>query len=389
VSRFVAIVLLPVFLFSAPPPVTVVRDVSVVDVVNGQIAPHRDIVLRGGIIAAVRQSQTRGRVTRFVIPGLWDMDVHLSTSQPDFPRFIAQGVTGIRDIGTELKQVHAWQAGIAKGSVAGPRIFASGTVVSTATANTPDDARRAFNRSYDQRVDFISILDLSEPAFEALAEASRHAGLAFAGPVPDSVSAFAAAQDRMVSMEHLFGIALACSSQQNEFRNKLLAAKAVNDSEAILKINSGILETYDRTAAQSLFDLFRRYEVRQIPTLAVWNTDRDPGQREFAFKLTGDMAKAGVAILAGTGISGVTVQDELGLLVEAGLTPLQALRAATYEPARLMHKESTLGQIGKGYLADLLVLDANPLTDIGNTRKIDAVIVRGKQFDKAALKRML
>jgi imidazolonepropionase-like amidohydrolase len=366
---------------------------------GGQITPHQDIVIRGDRIADVRPAATSGKEIRFVMPGLWDMHVHLWYAQPQFPLFLANGVTGVRDMGSDLQRVRRWQAEIAKGTLPGPRIYASGPVLSTVAAapdallpvqvvTTPDEARRAFNRYYDDRVDFIKIVDLSEPAFEALAEASRHGGLPFAGHVPDSVSAFTAAQDRMVSMEHLFGIGLACSSKESELRSRLLAAKATNDRDALAGIETEILSTYDRVAAAALFDLFRRYEIRQTPALTLWSrmkgSELGPQQYEFALKLTAEMAKAGVPILAGTDtgdpgtVPGETLQDELGLLVKAGLSPAQALRSATVEPARLMHKEATLGQVRKGYAADLVVLSANPLDDIANARKIEMVLVRGK-----------
>jgi hypothetical protein len=351
--------LLPVVLLSA-----IIPDVSVVDVVNGLIEPHQDIVIRGDRIAAVRPAATRVRETRFVIPGLWDMHVQLGDARPPFPFFLAHGVTGIRDMGTDLKRVRGWEPG-------GPRIYASGLALSAAT---PDAARRMFNLYYDARVDFIQIGDLPEPAFEALAEASRHGGLPFAGDLPDSISASSAARDRMVSMEHLIGIALACSSKETELRNKLVAARAANERDAVSKVESEIIDTYDAVAARDLWDLFRRYDVRQTPVLTGWSGRTGA---EFASRLTGDMAKAGVPILAGAA-SGFALQDELELLVKAGLTPLEALRAATYEPARLMHRQSTFGQIRKGYAADLVVLGGNPLANIGNTRRIETVFLRGR-----------
>jgi imidazolonepropionase-like amidohydrolase len=420
-------------------PVSYIRDVSVVDVAGGQITPHQDSVIRGGLISAVRPATTPVKGSRFVIPGLWDMHVHLWYAQPQFPLFVANGVTGVRDMGSDLKRIRAWQSEIAKGALPGPRIYASGPVLSTEAAaddaalpvnvvNTPDEARRVFNRYYDQHVDFIKIIDLPEPAFEALAEASRHGGLPFAGHLPDSVSAFTAAQDRMVSMEHLFGIGLACSSQESELRKRRLAAREAKDKDALTQIATETMDTYDPFVAKALWDLFRRYEVRQTPTLTLWrrmtgvdiqSETADPSLRyvqasirktweepkagsafsqrqyEFARKLTAEMAKANVPILAGTDtgdpwtVPGATLQDELGLLVEAGLTPAQALRAATLEPARLMHKQSSLGEVKKGYAADLVVLAANPLEDIANTRRIETVVVRGKQLDKAAITRML
>ena len=131
------------------------------------------------------------------------------------------------------KRVRRWQSEIARGALLGPHIVSCGAVLSTDPSgdpklpveivNTPQEARKAFDRDYERRVDFIKVLDLSEPAFEALAEASRHDGVPFAGDLPSGVSAFAAARDRMSSMEHLFGLGLACSRKENELRSRSLS----------------------------------------------------------------------------------------------------------------------------------------------------------------------
>ena len=107
------------------------------------------------------------------------------------------------------------------------------------------------------------------------------------------------------------------------------------------------------------------------------------------------MRRAGVQILAGTDTPnpfcypGLSLHDELALLVEAGLTPLEALQAATLKPARYLGMEKTLGTIEAGKAADLVLLEANPLEDIRNTKKIAAVVVRGKLLDRRALDGML
>jgi imidazolonepropionase-like amidohydrolase len=108
------------------------------------------------------------------------------------------------------------------------------------------------------------------------------------------------------------------------------------------------------------------------------------------------MFQAGVPFMAGTDTAagvhvfpGFSLHDELGLFVRAGLTPMQALQTATLNPARFMGRLNDLGTVEKGKLADLVLLDANPLDDIGNTRRIRAVVLAGRYFDRVALDRML
>ncbi|HWE00070.1 MAG TPA: hypothetical protein VG345_13560, partial [Bryobacteraceae bacterium] len=338
--------LIPVLLFAArrrvhqgPPapeaPSSIVHDVSVVDVAAAQILPHRDIVIRGERIAGIRPAAARGRRERYVIPGLWDMHVHLWNEDPQLGLYLANGVTTVRDMGSDLKHVRLLEGRIARGEIAGPRIYASGAAVAAAPAGpdsrmpvnvirTPNEARRIFDVYYDERVDVIRILDLDARSFEALAERSRHDGVPFAGTLPDSVRAADAALDRMVSMEHLFGIGLACSSKQSELRARLQTARGA-EAQAL---DGEIMETYDAGAANSLWDLFRGDGVRQTPMLTSWSRmvclngppESNRAHYDFAVKLTHDMARAGVPILAGTDtgepgtVPGVELHRELELL---------------------------------------------------------------------------
>ncbi|MFY1692121.1 amidohydrolase family protein [Plantactinospora sp. WMMB782] len=110
-------------------------------------------------------------------------------------------------------------------------------------------------------------------------------------------------------------------------------------------------------------------------------------------RMTGELHRAGVPLMVGTDVGtcgvypGFSVHDELGFLVDAGLTPMAALHAATAEPASFLGART--GRVARGCAADLVVLDANPLTAIGNTRRITGVVVRGRYLDRAALDGLL
>jgi hypothetical protein len=109
----------------------------------------------------------------------------------------------------------------------------------------------------------------------------------------------------------------------------------------------------------------------------------------FSFERTRDLNNAGVKLLAGTDMPqafvypGFSLHDELALLVQSGLTPIEALRTATYNPAEFLGALDSLGTITQGKIADLVLLDADPLADIRNTRRISAVITNGRLFDTA------
>jgi imidazolonepropionase-like amidohydrolase len=138
-----------------------------------------------------------------------------------------------------------------------------------------------------------------------------------------------------------------------------------------------------------LFDRLRTFAVWQVPTLTLWQRDSSMrGSLEPAMELAGAMARAGVPMLAGTdtgdaGVEpGTALHDELELLVKAGLTPMQALQAATQNAARFFDEEENFGTVQKGRSADLVILDANPLADIRNTRRIYRVIVGGTEVPR-------
>jgi imidazolonepropionase-like amidohydrolase len=119
------------------------------------------------------------------------------------------------------------------------------------------------------------------------------------------------------------------------------------------------------------------------------------GKSFFSFERTRELRDAGVRLLAGTDTPqpfvypGFSLHDELALLVKAGLTPLEALRTATYNPAEYLNALDSLGTVAPGKVADLVVLDANPLDRIQNTRRISAVIANGRLFNRAALDSLL
>ena len=118
-------------------------------------------------------------------------------------------------------------------------------------------------------------------------------------------------------------------------------------------------------------------------------------QSFFSFDRTRDLRDAGVKLLAGTDMPqafvypGFSLHEELELLVRSGLTPLEALRTATYNPAEFLGALDSLGTVTRGKVADLVLLDADPLTDIRNTRRISLVIANGRVFDRAARAQLL
>ena len=388
---------------------------------------------------------------KFLIPGLWDMHVHWY--EKDYlPLFIANGVTGVRMMaGFPLH--HEWRKQIEQGLLTGPRLLIGSPLVDgprpfwpgSITAGNEAEGRRAVLQVKQGRADFVKVYSaLPREAYFAIADEAKKQGIPFSGHVPLSVSAEEASAAGQGTVEHLTGILPACSTREAELlksAQEALAEVSTTNRQAALRAmvleNRLALETYSPTKADSLFALLKKNHTWQCPTLIVlsnitfidepsmpgdprlkympravksgWDPPNDDlfkgrtpesiALRKKLFlkevELVGAMQRAGVGMLAGTDtlnpycFPGFSLHDELALLVRAGLTPMQALQAATLNPARFMGREHELGTVENGKLADLVLLDANPLSDISNTRKIAAVVFGGRLFSTPLLAAML
>jgi imidazolonepropionase-like amidohydrolase len=429
----------------------VITDVNVVDVRTGEIRADQIVIIeRNRIVAAGSRKDTkypRNAATvnakgGYLIPGLWDMHVHLAfgdwfpkAEQITLPLFIANGVTGVRDMGSELSTVQAWRNAIESGTLIGPRIMTSGPMLdgvkprfpSSLAIATPEEGRRAVDRLKASGADFIKLQSLlTAEAVRAIAEESQKEEIRFEGHVPDAVRAEEMSNAGMHSFEHLIGVFEGSSPMEEEF---LKGGK----SEA------KFLATYDAERAGKLAAVLAKNQTWQCPTLVwerggnlidvtdfgkdarakyvpaywkekTWQKMTHDVEEEFG---TDDLAtrqkfldkelevvqmlhKAGVPFLAGTDtppgvyiFPGFSLHEELQRFVAAGFTPLEALQTATINPAKFFGMEEQNGTIERGKFADMVLLDANPLADIGNTQKIAAVFFNGRCFSRAELAKLL
>jgi hypothetical protein len=365
---------------------------------------------------------------KFLIPGLWDMHVHLDPQGNSLAALVANGITGIREMysGIPIATLAAWRARpenpriVAAGFLDGPLMLLSGPAPPDAYAvGTADQARRAVDVLAADGADFLKVYNsLPRDAYFAIAQESKRLGIPFAGHVPEAVSPAEASDAGQRSQEHLINILLACSTRETELRAQRIATMsdpAISGADRMLELGfpdpQGLFDTYDDAKAAALFKTFVKNATWQVPTLVLlqgfladkararrmaYMQDLSPEQfdawmnrigmlLERYKKLVGDMHRAGVEFLAGTDSGpntpapvGASLHDELELLVESGFTPMEALQAATRNPARYLGKLPEMGTIEPSKLADLVLLDANPLDDIRNTRKINLVVLRGR-----------
>jgi Amidohydrolase family len=374
--------------FAANPDL-LIRNATIVDVSTGTAAPARSILIHDGQIAAIGSGLHAPQSARivdasgkFVIPGLWDMHVHLTT-RDQLPAYPLYGVTGVRDMGSDYDRVNLWRGEIQKGNLIGPHVETCGPALNgipstdaklpVRVVRTPDEARTIFNQLDDESVDFIGILpELPRDAYLALIERARKYYSAVAGDVPWEVSALEAVDARQRSIDHMPAILLACSTEEKRLRRAY--------AEAPEDVERAALETYDPQKAATLFSRMALFETRFLPALRIFH--------ETLNTALVDMQRAGVIILAGSdgGKPGESLHEELELLVASGLTAAQALRSATLEPARYLGAAS-LGAVEEGKTADLVILDGDPLADIRNTRKIVAVVLGGKYLSSKSTSR--
>ncbi len=402
---FLALLLLGVVAQAAP---LTIRNVNIVDVESGTIRKDMNVLMSKERITSVTPGRMQtGAINgtgKYLIPGLWDMHVHLWDKKPAFGSFVVNGVVGVRDMGSDFARTRGWRTDVESGRLLGPRIRTSGSPVDglgpenprmmVVRAGSPDQARRTVDAIDSQGADFIDVLSTLKPdAYFALAQRARVIRAVFAGHVPDSVTVAQAIDARQKSMEHLFGIALACSSEERELREARSLAVATGDTGELARIRARTYETFDESKATELFRKMARFDVWQTPTLII-RKKIAAADYEFDMRLVALMQRNGVGLLAGTDTgedglrAGQALHQELELLVQAGLTPAQALRTATTNPARYFASEAQSGSIARGKLADLVLLDSNPLDDIRNARKISAVIVRGRLLERKQLDRL-
>jgi len=429
--------------------VIVIRNVNVIDVIDGRVLPNRFVQLSGKNIDRVEDKTgpvPPGAVVidgahKYLIPGLWDMHVHLWYSQNLFPLYLSWGVTGVRDMGSDPVRTKAWQHAVDQGTLLGPHVITCGKPfdgvpsddpkLPVLVPHSPQEARDMYDRVDKEGVDFIVVLTrLPADSYYALIDRGRKWGLPVVGHVPDEVSVWDAIEGRQKSMEHLMGVALACSRDEDQLRRMLLDSVRQHDSAKRRDYAQQVLDTYDPARAEKLFQRMALFNSWQTPTLVMWSRKYNPdGADRFAnpeqkriptairvdwpvpgntpmppatptyiqrvwnryLEIVARMQADGVPLLAGTDTGdpwsypGAELHEELELLVKAGLTSAQALRTATINPAKFLDAEDSFGNVQVGKLADLVLLDANPLDDIRNTRRIDGVFLGGEWSSKKKL----
>jgi imidazolonepropionase-like amidohydrolase len=456
-----------------------IEGVTILDPATGVASRDQDVFVSGSRISAIspagatspaiagRRIDGRGR---YLIPGLWDMHVHLL----DKSRWswgsrlaVANGITGFRDPATTrpMPEVQRLRAQIAAGEIIAPRFITSGPLIDGppaifsefVTVAAPDAMRDTVRDLRRQGADFVKVYTrLSRESFLAALEESRNEGLYVSGHVPLVVTTAEASDLGMRSIEHVYRHRMACASAEDEIRSLLLEQSQVDPADDPARYEALEMQTWDlglrtydsekcralgaRLArngtwfvptlvemhsryradafdAEAILRIFQDDRLRFFPPdrVARWRSDwldqadwltARPDAAQISararqeitdrIRMVADLHRGGARLLAGTDASfnfplvllGFSLHDELEMLVEAGLSTSQALQTATSNAAEFLGLPQ-LGSIKVGNTADLVLLEANPLEDIRNTRRIAAVMLAGRYLDRAALDELL
>ena len=421
-----------------------ITGVTLIDVNAGTTRAGMTVLVLEGRIASVEAAgaapvPSNARVIdargKYLIPGLWDAHVHLSFAGPEIlPLFVAYGVTTVRDVGSRFDVTRAMRSRIDTGELVGPRILTSGPILEGAAwleaaykiappespvwkagpriVASKENIPRIVDSLKAAGVDLIKSRNVWGEDFLALAAATERAGIPLAGHNPNRVNMLDAARGGLDSFEHAESVwgdfdTMTVAARARMFEQVALTGALVtptlmadigltvsSDSaiEAVLADSLGLLDPRNRSLPRVMRQGWRRaMEERRkygTPPVGTWE------------KITRDvraMHRAGITMMAGTDVGGIprvypgsSLHEELELLArDGGLTPLQALQSATRNPPRFFKARPTVvpsdDPLAAGAPADLVLLDADPLTDVANVRRIHAVVLRGRPFDRAAL----
>ncbi len=417
-----------------------VRNVHVVDVMAGALIEGRDVIIEDSKIAAVTPT---GQVEhkddtalidgsgRFLMPGLFDSHVHYVSEETFGPLMIAHGVTFVRDMGSPTGHILQLRDRLNRGEALGPEMIATGAIVDgdppiwpfSEPVDTAEEARAAVRKLAQAGVDQIKVYaKLSPETHRAAVEEAIALGLKPVGHVPMSMRLEEALAAGQVGFEHLDGFGELIAEA---------AGEAIELPRSFRKsfTSWALYPKADRAKLLSIYERLREAKIVICPTIVVFrglSRSTESGESEpwleyvpaylrsfwsgpsYALAAEGarkmvpvmqqvvaELHKTGVTLICGTDLAnpyvfaGIAVHEEMAFFQEAGIPTADVLRSATITPATFFGVAKRLGTVEVGKTASLVLVSANPLTDVRNALRIEGVFLRGKHYDKPALAKLL
>jgi len=429
---------------------TAIFNVTLVDVVEKRPVPGTTVVFEGDRIVDVgptsgsrlpRGTKSIDGTGMFLIPGLWDMHTHFTHDQSTLDLNVVHGVTTLRDMGSlagtrvgdkwkslprqeAIRAVLRVRDEIASGKRQGPTIYSVGMIVTGGkvadaaphqiVVETPEQARQAVNMLADLHVDAIKVhARLTRDTFDAIMSEAKKRKLPVVGHTPTALDPVVVSNAGQKTIEHMTGIWEYAHKNVPKGNEEMAQQRYDQEFATFRKNGTALVPTLvNYLAGAEAYAYIQKPESNPhldhvVPELALrWKSDWpksefDSTQSKGFYesvktlqRMTKDAHDKGVVILAGTDIGGIftypglDLHRELQLLVEAGLSPMDALRSATILPAETIGSSKTSGSVTAGKTADLVLLDADPLQDIANADRIEAVVVRGRVIDRKQLDQM-
>lgn len=432
---------------------------TIIDVVNGKVLKDKAILIDSGIIKRVGDYNTLKSMInlnnqinvegKFIIPGLWDMHVHIEgqdlvdDNRALLPVFVAYGITTVRDMASDLgEQVLAWREDIKEDKLLGPQIFTAGRKLEGINSiwkgdleiANEDDLSKMLDKLEAYNVDLVKITEntLTGPLFLKSVQEARKRGFKVSGHIPIDLTIQEVVDAGFTSIEHASYL-LRLGSDEKGIVEQLNSgdisrtqanayySTAFNQDTAMLAYQklseTNIAITPTLIGGKQLAyleeddhaeDEFLEFLTDRFTSNYQWRIDRmandTPEQKEdrkrryeLIAKQLPYIQKAGIKILAGSDAAALntfvypalSLHQELELFQEAGLTPLEILQSATINGAELMGQLNTMGTIETNKQADMVILNSNPLLDIRGTQDIYAVINDGQYFNRADLDSLL
>ena len=417
-------------------PTTAFVDVTVVPMDREHVLPHQTVVIRAGRIATIGPTprvhvpDSALRIDghgKYLMPALADMHSH-PESLLDLMLYVANGVTTVRTMGSDSPPalLH-WRSEAAASRVLIPAVYTAGPVLDGPSERyqggpgvvTAVEAAQAVRDQHAAGYDFIKVYNsLSKEAYDAIVAEARRLGMPVAGHVPISVGLRGALAARQASIEHLRGYSAelvragAPVRPGDDLRSRTLAWNYADESRfaAVAQATraAGVWNcpTLVWSQTQTLpADAYARWlarpEMRHVspdPNRSQWpyfksftEADYVAAQRGISVqqRFVKALRDAGARLLLGTDLGAFAVGEELGLLVQAGLSPYEALWAGTRDAAEFLGQRDEWGTVAPGRRADLVLLDANPLANVANASRRVGVMLRGRWLPNAEIAKRL
>jgi imidazolonepropionase-like amidohydrolase len=394
---------------------------TLIDVTGKPATPNSVVVVQGDrIVAAGARASVKvpdnAKVIdfsgKFLLPGLWDMHAHFY--QAEFgPVYLAAGITTARDVGNDMEFGTSLRNAAKERRGLGPRMLLAGYIDGKnedhsfdVQVETPEEARAAVQRYQNAGYEQIKIRDnVKLETLKVICAEAHRLGMTVTGHVPKGMNALQAVEAGMDQINHINYVLTGFFPKRDRNNPPVtinLNAPNVVNALKFFKEHGTVIDPTDAVLELMLRPLNMPIEtfepdVTRVPAELKVQINKKGEAAEQAeglrmvldvlLKTTGALHRAGILIVAGTdvGVPGHTLQRELELYVKAGMTPLEAIQAATITPARVMKLDNEVGTIEAGRRADLIVLDANPLENISNIRRVRFVVTQGRLFDCAKL----